>query len=255
MVSCSRLAAVLVLVFSPWLQAVALAAEIHVAVASNFLLPMQAIAARYEQHSGDRLIISAGSTGKLYAQIVNGAPYDVFLAANSREPERLEQQAYAEAHSRFTYARGQLALWDPRGRYAQTTLKDVLMNAPYQRLSLANPLTAPYGAAAMDVLKTFQLDKNDRTKILRGENVSQAFQYLASGAADLGFVALAQIRTLADNKLGHVWVVDESMHAPILQQAVLLASSKHRDQARAFLDYLKSDQGRAMIESFGYGSL
>jgi len=130
-----------------------------------------------------------------------------------------------------------------------------LTTAAYQRLSLANPLTAPYGAAAMNVLQKFQLDKNARGKILRGENVSQAFQYVASGAAELGFVALSQIKTLAEEKQGHFWVVDESMHQPILQQAVLLASSKHKQQAQAFLDYLKSDKGRAMIESFGYGLL
>ena len=229
-----------------------LAAEIRVAVASNFLIPIKSIANAYEQQSGDRLIISAGSTGKLYAQIINGAPFDLFLAANSREPLRLEKEGYALDGSRFTYARGKLVLWNPKGIYKQSSFQDVLITADYKRLSLANPLTAPYGAAAMSVLQKLKLDKSNRAKLLRGENVSQAYQFVATGAADLGFVALSQLKA-KDNPQGQFWNIDENLHEPILQQAVLLTRSRDKQTAQRFFEYLKGNEGRGIIESFGYG--
>lgn len=234
-----------------------LATEIRVAVASNFLLPMKSIADAYQQETGDRIIISAGSTGKLYAQIVNGAPYDVFLAANSREPERLEKNDYAESGSRFTYAEGRLVLWDAAGRHQQELLAEVLKADDYRRLAIANPSTAPYGAAAFSVLKRFDLEKRSDLKILRGENVSQAYQYVASGAAELGFVALAQLKahkleTRKPEPVGTYWLVSERLHEPILQQAILLTTARNKQQALAFLDYLKGHKGRAIIENFGY---
>lgn len=229
-----------------------LAAEIRVAVASNFLIPIKSLAKAYEQQSGDKLIISAGSTGKLYAQIINGAPFDLFLAANSREPLRLEKEGYALNGSRFTYARGKLALWNPKGSYKQSSFQDVLITADYKRLSLANPLTAPYGAAAMSVLQKLELDKLKRTKLLRGENVSQAYQLVATGAADLGFVALSQLKA-NDNPQGQFWNIDENLHEPILQQAVMLTNAREKEAAQRFLGYLKGSEGRDMIESFGYG--
>jgi molybdate transport system substrate-binding protein len=233
------------------------AAEIRVAVASNFLLPLTALARRYQQETGDKVVISAGSTGKLYAQIVNGAPYDVFLAANEREPARLEKEGYAISGSRFTYARGKLALWDPKGLHQQATVEEVLQAGDYQRLALANPLTAPYGAAALEVLKKLKLDSSTGFKILRGENVSQAYQYAASGAADLGFVALSQLQAVDVKPPGNYWLANENMYSPILQQAVLLKSaqqdmtSKGRP-SQSFLNYLQSPKVQAMIEQFGY---
>jgi len=229
--------------------------EIRVAVASNFLKPLKYIARIYEQETGEKVFISSGSTGKLYAQIVNGAPYDVFLAANSREPQRLEKEGYASNGSRFTYARGKLALWDPKGSYQFATLEQVLKMADYKRLSLANPLTAPYGEAAFSVLKNIGIEKMPQKKILRGENISQAFQYVASGAADLGFIALSQITASGKKLTGHYWEVNENLHQPILQQAVLLTNAGPKIQGKKFLNYLKSSKGQAMIETFGYGLL
>ena len=228
------------------------AAEIRVAVASNFLIPLKYIAKIYEKETGDRVIISAGSTGKLYAQIVNGAPFDVFLAANSREPERLEKEGFALKNSRFTYAKGKLVLWDPKGIYQQETLEQVLANKEIKRLSLANPLTAPYRSAAMSVLQNLKLESSINRKILRGENISQAYQYVASGAADLGFVALSQIKARGNNISGRYWEASESLHSPIVQQAVVLKKASKNIQARSFLNYLKSSKGKAMIENFGY---
>lgn len=229
------------------------AAEIKVAVASNFLIPLKYIVKVYQQETGEKVIISTGSTGKLYAQIVNGAPFDVFLAANRREPERLEKENYTVHGSRFTYAQGKLALWDPKGLHQQSSVEEVLKAVDYKRLSLANPLTAPYGAAAIAVLQQLKLDKTDKVKFLRGENVSQAFQYVASGAADLGFVALSQLLARSDHQQGSYWVVDEKMHSPILQQAVLMKNTQQKLPAQLFLNYLKSSRGQAMIKNFGYG--
>lgn len=227
--------------------------EIRVAVASNFLLPLKSLARIYEQETGEKIVISAGSTGKLYAQIINGAPYDVFLAANSREPERLEKEGFAISGSRFTYARGKLALWSPNDLYDQHTLEDVLKAGNFKRLSVANPSTAPYGAAALEVLKKLELEKSSRFKTLRGENVSQAYQYVATGAADLGFVALSQLNVSNAKPQGSYWIVDENMYAPILQQTVLLKSARQKKSSQSFLNYLKSSEGQAMIENFGYG--
>jgi len=229
--------------------------EIRVAVASNFLKPLKHIARIYEQETGERVFISSGSTGKLYAQIVNGAPYDVFLAANSREPQRLEKEGHASYGSRFTYARGRLVLWDPKGSYQYSTLEQVLKMADYKRLSLANPLTAPYGEAAFNVLKNIKMERIQQKKILRGENISQAFQYLASGAADIGFIALSQIRASGKKLPGHYWEVNENLHQDILQQAVLLTNARQKTQGKKFLNYLKSSKGQEMIETFGYGLL
>lgn len=236
----------------------AIATDIRVAVASNFLLPLKSIADVYQQETGDRIIISAGSTGKLYAQIVNGAPYDVFLAANSREPVRLEKNDYAVNGSRFTYAEGRLVLWDAAGHHQQALLADVLKANDYSRVAIANPSTAPYGAAALSVLKRHNLENRSGLKILRGENVSQAYQYVASGAAELGFVALSQLKahnsgSSKSGSHGTYWLVSENMHVPILQQAVLLKSARNKQQVQAFLDYLKDHEGQAIIESFGYG--
>lgn len=231
------------------------AEEIRVAVASNFLMPLKQISKVYERETGVKVRISTGSTGKLYAQIVNGAPFDIFLAANRREPERLEKEGFAQNGSRFTYAIGKLALWDPRGIHHQTSINEVLNGGDFKRLSLANPRTAPYGIAAFSVLRQFKLDKTNKIKILRGENISQAYQYVATGAADLGFVALSQLKARGEIKLGRYWLVDESLHAPILQQAVLLNKSSHKSDANKFLNYLKGDQGKVMIQNFGYGIL
>lgn len=235
------------------LPATTQAAGIRVAVASNFLLPLKHLVGTYQKKTGDRVTISSGSTGKLYAQIVNGAPYDVFLAANSREPARLEKDGIALAGSRFTYARGKLALWYPAGDAQQAGFKQLLSSRVFSRLALANPKTAPYGAAAMSVLQKLGLAKTLRGKILRGENVSQAFQYIDSGAADLGFVALSQLQVMGYTNSGKVWLVDEKNHQPILQQAVIVKASAKRKSAEKFLAYLKSGQVRNTIAQFGYG--
>lgn len=227
--------------------------SIRVAVASNFLIPMKKLVNAYQQATGEKVSISTGSTGKLFAQIVNGAPYDIFLAANSREPERLEKEGFAEAGSRFTYARGRLALWQPKSLNDKKSFEAVLKSLDYKRLSMAHPLTAPYGAAAASVLQSLDIDKKLRGKILRGENISQAYQYVYTNAAELGFVALSQLKVHGDKVPGQFWLVNEAMHTPILQQAVLLKSARKKIQANAFMNFLKSPVTQLMIKQFGYG--
>lgn len=236
----------LLLAFLPCLS---LAGEVRVAVASNFLAPLKALVAAYEQDHPDRIRISAGSTGKLYAQIVNGAPFDLFLAANAREPERLAETGAAVADSRFTYARGQLALWAGGQPLAAAEMPAGICQGDYRRLAIANPKTAPYGAAALQVLDALDCTAAVQAKLIRGENISQAYQFVASGNADYGFVALSQLHG-AD--AGSYWVVPESLHDPIDQQGVLLKAGLNNPAAIDFLDYLRSPAALEIIRGFGY---
>lgn len=244
------------LIFCCWSGA-AYAAQLNVAVASNFLAPLQSIAKAFEAKTGHVLRISAGSTGKLYAQIVNGAPFDVFLAANSKEPQRLELSGEAIAGSRFTYGLGQLVLWAPQLATSYKSFVDVLTTEKMYRLAVANPTTAPYGAAAIEALKKLGVYDDIRNKIIRGENVSQAYQYVASGAAQVGFVAKSQIisQPMSHETTNHktYWSIDNALYSPIRQQAVLLKRAENNAAARQFLEFLQSSQVRDAIQSFGYG--
>jgi molybdate transport system substrate-binding protein len=237
------------------LSGISYAGQVRVAVASNFLLPLRSMMGDFEKQTGNIVHISSGSTGKLYAQIINGAPFDVFLAANSREPQRLEEAGMVVKGSRFTYALGQLALWGP-GLNASTIDFEAALTLPtVQRISVANPQTAPYGAAAIETLKKLGIYDSLKAKIINGENVSQSYQYVASGATQLGFVALSQIKARTDSEADaakHYWVVDKSVYSPIRQQAVLVKGAENNKAAKQFIAYLKSPQGRAAIKSFGY---
>lgn len=229
------------------------AKEVRLAVASNFLTPVKALAKTFEQETGHRLIISSGSTGKLYAQIRNGAPYDLFLAANRREPERLEREAKIHPGSRFTYARGVLALWIPEISGTDRDARASFAAVSDQRVAIANPRTAPYGAAAQVVLKAWSEASPAQGRLLRGENISQAYQFVATGNAAAGFVALSQMKDPARPPSGHYWAIDEHLHPPIDQQVVLLARAGDNPAAQAFWEYLKSPAVRERIQTFGYG--
>ncbi|MGB1110775.1 MAG: molybdate ABC transporter substrate-binding protein [Gammaproteobacteria bacterium] len=226
-----------------------LAAEVRVAVASNFLAPLRQLADIYEQQSGDRLIISAGSTGKLYAQIVNGAPFEVFLAANEREPRRLDEEGKVVAGSRFTYSEGRLALLGRQREPALNALSG-LCDRDISRISLANPKTAPYGAAAMEVLSSLDCGKALRTRLVRGENVAQAYQFVATGNTQFGFVAVSQLISRPESDY---LLVDARSHQPIRQQAVLLLRGDKNPAAHEFIAFLRGESARETIRSFGYG--
>ena len=225
------------------------AATAHVAVASNFKPAMDALESDFERRTGHEIIVSAGATGKIHAQIVNGAPFDVFLAADQARPRRLEEDGVAVPGSRFTYAVGRLVLWAPAGDADPERLR----RGSYRRLAMANPKLAPYGAAAMETLSAIGLDEGERGRWVFGENIGQAFAFVRTGNADLGFVALSQIMTLPPSQRGARWTPAADAHAPIRQDAALIARASSNPAALAFVDFLKSDEAGKIIEQFGYG--
>ena len=233
--------------FALMLSAAATADEIRVAVASNFGPAMQAIATDFEAETGHRVILSSGSTGKHYAQIRSGAPFDAFFAADERRPELLEQAGLGVAGSRFTYARGRLVLWSPRASYVDTAGE--ALRRGFRHLAIANPRLAPYGRAAQQVLQALGLWETVAARLVRGQNLGQTFQFVASGNAELGFIAYAQIRQADGTLSGSHWDVPQGLYAPITQQALLL-----RDAAagRALLAYVRSEPARAIIADYGY---
>lgn len=229
---------------APLLQA----GEVSVAVAANFTAAMKELSAAFQKASGHRLIVSYGSTGKLYTQIVNGAPYQVFLAADQHRPELLEQRQLASG--RFTYAIGKLVLWSSDAQ--RQVDRGSLTRDDFSRLAIANPKTAPYGAAAVEVLQHMGLYQTLRAKLIMGDSIAQAHQFAATGNAELGFVALAQ--TAVDDS-GSRWVVDASLYTPLRQDAVLLDKGRDNPVAQALLDYLHSDAARQLIRKYGYATL
>ena len=220
--------------------------ELRIAVASNFSETLRAIALQFEAHSGHEVVLSAGSTGKHYAQIVNGAPFDLFFAADSQRPQRLEKSGLAS--HRFTYARGRLVLWSPDEERVDADGK-VLERGDFRFIAIANPKLAPYGRAAQQVLEALGLWQRLSRQRVMGENVGQAFQFVKSGNAALGFVAFAQIKQPALPLTGSFWEVPQSLYTPIEQQAVLLKDSP---AARRFFDYMRSETVRRLISEHGY---
>lgn len=225
--------------------------EIQVAVAANFAGPMKKIAADFEQASGHKLSVAAGATGKFYAQIQNGAPFEVLLSADDATPAKLEQEGLAVPGSRFTYAIGKLALWSAKPGYVDSKGAALKKNA-FAHIALANPKTAPYGAAAVEALEHLGLLETLTPKFVQGENIAQTQQFIATGNAELGFVALSQIQENGKLTGGSAWIVPDSLHGPIKQDAVILEKGKDKPGPKAFLDYLKGKKAQAVIKSFGY---
>lgn len=229
----------------------ALADEVQVAVAANFTAPIQAIAKDFEKDTGHKLVASFGATGQFYAQINNGAPFEVFLAADDSTPAKLEQEKQTVEGSRFTYAIGTLALWSAKPGYVDAQ-GEVLKKNDYKHLSIANPKTAPYGLAATQVLAKLNLTEATKGKLVEGQNITQAFQFVSTGNAELGFVALSQISKDGKVENGSAWIVPSSLHDPIRQDAVILNKGKDNPAAKAFIDYLKGPKATAVIKSYGY---
>ncbi len=226
------------------------AAEALIAVAANFWSPAKQIAARFEQATGHTIRLSQGSSGKLYAQIRNGAPYDVFLSADQTFPARLLEQGQAVSGSRLTYARGVLALWSADEGLELSAL--ALSTQEFQRIALANPKLAPYGLAAQQVLDALGLSEVLQTRLVFGENISQAYQFVATGNAEVGFVALSQTMQRAGAKRGSLWLVPTHLHDSIAQDAVLLSHGASNEAAQDFLKFLQGAEALELISSFGY---
>ena len=228
----------------------AAADEVRVAVAANFTAPLEKIAAEFARDTGHRLIVSSGSSGKLYAQIRNGAPFEVFLSADET-PARLEHEGLAVSGTRFTYAIGKLVLWSPKPGYVDSR-GEVLKSGDFKHLAVANPKLAPYGRAAQELMEKKGLWQSVQPRLVMGENITQTYQFAATGNAELGLVALSQIRKAGGEPQGSFWVVPQSLYSPIRQDAALLANGKGRTAAGQFLKYLKSAKATAIIQRFGY---
>jgi molybdate transport system substrate-binding protein len=219
------------------------------AVASNFTTAMERIAAHFNAKSGHRVVVSYGATGKFYAQIKHGAPFDVFLAADSKHPALLEQERLTVPGTRFTYAVGRLALWSARPGDVDDP-GAILKTGDFKHLAIANPKTAPYGEAARTVLQRLGVWERIRPRLVMGENIAQTYQFVATGNAELGFVALAQL--IEGAQQGSYWLVPQELHRPLVQQAVLLQHGQDNAAARALLEFLKGDEARTLIEALGY---
>ena len=231
--------------------------EVQVAVAANFTAPMQKIAALFAQDTGHKAVLSFGSTGKFYAQIKNGAPFEVLLTADDTTPVRLEQEGAALAGSHFTYAIGKLVLWSAQPGVVDAA-GEVLRRGNFTHLAIANPKLAPYGAAGIEAMQALGVYDALAPKIVQAENIGQAYQFIASGNAQLGFVAYAQVLDEQGQfKGGSMWMVPAKLYRPIRQDAVVLTKGTSGGQPKpavaALMQYLRGDKARAVIQTYGYG--
>lgn len=226
-------------------------AEVSVAVAANFTAPMQKIAALFAQETGHKAVLTFGSTGRLYAQIKNGAPFQMLLSADDETPARLVKEGHAIAQSRFTYAIGKLVLWSKQPGLVDDK-GEVLRRGNFARIALADPRVAPYGAAAVEALTRLGLLAALTPKFVQGESIAQTYQFVATENAQLGFVALAQV--LVDGRIpdGSAWIVPPQWHSALRQDAVLLTAGKDKPAATALMAYLRGEKARALIRSSGY---
>jgi len=236
--------------------ALAHAGDVMVAVAANFTAPMQKIAKAFEQDTGHKAQLAFGATGKLYAQIKNGAPFAVLLAADDETPARLEKEGLAVAGTRFTYATGRLALWSKQANLVDDK-GEVLRSKSFEKLgiykiAMADPKLAPYGVAAMEIIQHLGVQANVVPKLVQGESIGQTYQFVSTENAQLGFVALSQISIDGRITQGSAWVVPQSMHTPLKQDAVLLNAGKDNVAALALLKYLQADKAKTIIRQYGY---
>jgi molybdate transport system substrate-binding protein len=227
------------------------AAEVSVAVAANFTGPMEKIAPAFEKATGHKALVAYGTVGKFYAQIRNGAPFEVLVSSDDETPIRLEKDGLALPASRFTYAIGKLVLWSTQPGLVDGQ-GEVLKKGDFRHLSIANPKVAVYGAAAVEAMKKLGVDAALQPKLVFGENITQAYQFAATGNADLGFVALSQIYKDGQFAPGSRWMVPSNLYPQIRQDAVLLQRGKDNPAATALLEYLKTDAAKAVIRSHGY---
>lgn len=227
------------------------AAELKVAVASNFVNVLKEIAVEFQKDAGHQLAITPGATGKFYAQINNGAPFDVFLSADDETPRKLAQEGKAIASSQVTYAIGRLALWSPNPEMVDKNA-DILKTDKFKFIAIANAKVAPYGQAAVQTMQKLGVLTKIEPRIVQGESIAQTYQFVSTGNAQLGFVALSQILENGKIKAGSAWIVPEEMHEQLKQDAVVLQSCKHMSACQALMEYLKSEKVKKIMASYGY---
>ena len=226
-------------------------ATVLVAVAANFSKPMTEIVSQFEKATGHSAKLSFGSSGKFVSQLENGGPFEVLLSADEKGPEKLEQAGLTVPNSRFVYALGKLVLWSATPNFVDDKGK-ILMTSNFKHLALADPKVAPYGAAAIDVLKKMKLLEKLQPLFVQGENIAQTYQFISTANAELGFLALSQV--IENGKIvgGPSWIIPDNLHAPIRQGAVLMKIGAENPAARALIDYLKSIPALAIIKKHGY---
>ncbi|WP_339724300.1 molybdate ABC transporter substrate-binding protein [uncultured Paraglaciecola sp.] len=230
------------------------AKSVHIAVAANFSHTMQSLVTEFEKTSDFEMVLSFGSSGKFYAQIKQGAPYELFFSADQAKPNALHKDKLIIDASRFTYAIGRLAVWSTHPDLVNK-IESTLKLGAFNRLAIANPKLAPYGAATLEVLNYLALIDATQAKWVRGENIAQTYQFVSSGNADLGFVALSQLLGVNKEtriKNGSYWIVPDSMHQPIKQDVVLLRSAASSQGAKAFLEFMHTNTARSIIKQYGY---
>jgi len=225
------------------------ATEIRIASASNFYPTLSKIKKAFEMNSEHRVIIIRGSTGKLYAQIINGAPYDIFLSADSDRTDKLAALGKADRDETIVYAIGQLAVWNPKALNVQQ-IRQQLINNDVKKLAVANPKTAPYGKAAIETLKSMGIYDKLKEKLVYGENISQTLQFVESGAADIGFVARSHMKNRVDES--QYWNIPEDHHQPIEQKMLLIKNIKNINAARSFINFMQTEEIKNIIRNDGY---
>jgi molybdate transport system substrate-binding protein len=233
-----------------FLPAAAFAAETKIAVAANFTAAAKDIANAFEAKTGHKAVLAFGSTGKLYTQIANGAPFEAFLAADQKRPQKGEAEGLAVPGSRFTYAKGRIVLFSVDAKLIDDEGKVLGKPDAFTKLAITNPKTAPYGAAAVEAMEKLKVYAGVKAKLVRGDNLAQTYQFIVTKNAQLGFVAYSQV---VKTEGGSKWVVPDNLYAPIRQDAVLLKTGKNSEAAKAFLTFLKSDEAHAILKSYGYG--
>lgn len=229
------------------LPSVAAAAQTRVAVAANFTNAATEIAAAFAKATEHQAVLSFGATGQFYTQITQEAPFDVFLAADNRRPTLAVEQGYGVDGTVFTYAIGQLVLYS--AQQGKVTGPNTLVAADFQRIAIANPETAPYGKAAVETMTALNVHETLMPRIVQGQSIGQAYQFVHTGNAEVGFVALGQV---SQTDAGSRWVVPQELYEPIRQDAVLLKKGKTNPAATAFLDFLKGDAAGEIIRKYGY---
>lgn len=229
----------------------AYAGEVKVAVAANFTAPMRVIAQMFEKDTGHKAVLAFGATGQFYAQIKNGAPFDILLAADEKTPHRIADEGLGLKETQLTYATGKLVLWSKDPNLVDDK-GQVLKSGNFAKIAIANPKLAPYGVAAMEVLEALELQSALSPRFVEGASIGQTFQFVASGNAPLGFVALSQVFEQGRIKTGSAWIIPSNLHAPIRQDLIVLNSGKGKVATDALLVYMRSDAAKAVIRSFGY---
>jgi molybdate transport system substrate-binding protein len=228
-------------------QGNAFAGQTNVAVAANFTDAAKEIAAAFKQKTGHEAVLSFGSSGQFYTQITQDAPFQIFLSADNERPKKLVDEGLGVSESRFTYAVGKLVLWSKTANLVKG--EETLKAASFDKLSICNPVAAPYGAAAVEAMKSLKVYDSLQPKLVEGANITQAFQFVQTGNAELGFVALSQLTGIDS---GSRWLVPQKFYTPILQDAVLLKKGASNEAATAFITFLKGPEARAIIEKYGY---